>query len=395
MKRNPQTGSLRAFLGRPSGSGLLLCAAVLVVAALGTGPALAHQPCDPTDNDRAEASRVLVALTQEIDVMEATIVEALRLQTGQLSGYQAQSAKAVTGALDAQTQLQAQIAREVEETKAMRARRPSGSGCAAVTGLRGLAAAWWATEAAGSRASAVETGRIVNDRAVVAHAGSAAANAARFEVVTGQYCNDARAGGNAALCRGDGALHAADVTPVTLFEKRTFANEGELRAAVELSRNLAAPVVHDPPPLVSAETVEERRRILLGRAADARQALAADYFSQARGFRAPGPALGVWAAEVVPGLVRDASVPLSRYELLEIMAARRFEDPNWYVGLQAMSGANLLRELVTLVSVSLMIDWEHYRLDERRGAIDAAGLATAAEEMRRVLGLGDPVLSSN
>ena len=55
----------------------------------GVSPA-AHKP-----NDRAEASRVLVGLTREIDVMEATIVEALRLQTGQLSGYAAQSAKAV------------------------------------------------------------------------------------------------------------------------------------------------------------------------------------------------------------------------------------------------------------------------------------------------------------
>ena len=96
-------------------------------------PAYAHSPCDPTDNDRAEANRVLVGLTREIDVMEASIVEALRLQTGQLSGYAAQSAKAVTGALDAQTRLQAQIAREIEETRAMRARRPTDSGCAAIT----------------------------------------------------------------------------------------------------------------------------------------------------------------------------------------------------------------------------------------------------------------------
>ena len=121
----------------------VLHAAVLataLTATLAVPPARAHSPCDPTDNDRAEASRVLAGLTREIDVMEATIVEALRLQTGQLSGYAAQSAKAVTGALDAQTKLQAQIAREVEETRAMRARRPTDSGCAAITGLAGLAA---------------------------------------------------------------------------------------------------------------------------------------------------------------------------------------------------------------------------------------------------------------
>ncbi len=69
--------------------------ATALTATLAVPPAHAHSPCDPTDNDRAEASRVLAGLTREIDVMEATIVEALRLQTGQLSGYAAQSAKAV------------------------------------------------------------------------------------------------------------------------------------------------------------------------------------------------------------------------------------------------------------------------------------------------------------
>ena len=68
----------------------------------------------------------------------------------------------------------------------------------------------------------------------------------------------------------------------TLFDRRTFASEDELRAAVELSRNLAAPVVHDPPPLASADTERERRRVLLARSADARTALAADYFGGAR-----------------------------------------------------------------------------------------------------------------
>ena len=347
--------------------------ATALTATLAVPPAHAHSPCDPTDNDRAEASRVLAGLTREIDVMEATIVEALRLQTGQLSGYAAQSAKAVTGALDAQTKLQAQIAREVEETRAMRARRPTDSGCAAITGLAGLAATRQAAESAYVRAADAETGRIAGDRAAVPDAGAAAGNAARFESLTSTYCNGARAGEDAALCRGGDALHAADLKAGNLFDRRTFANEAELRTAVELSRNLAAPVVHDPPALASAETDQERRRILLARSADARAALAGDYFAHARALRAPGAALGAWAAQAAPG--RDAATPVSRYELLELLASRRFENPGWFVDLQAMSQENLLRELVTLQAVSLMLDWRRYRLDERRGAIDATGLA--------------------
>ena len=367
--------------------------ATALTATLAVPPAHAHSPCDPTDNDRAEASRVLAGLTREIDVMEATIVEALRLQTGQLSGYAAQSAKAVTGALDAQTKLQAQIAREVEETRAMRARRPTDSGCAAITGLAGLAAARQAAESAYVRAAGAETGRIAGDRAAVPDAGAAAGNAARFESLTSTYCNGPRAGEDAALCRGGDELHAADLKAGNLFDRHTFANEAELRTAVELSRNLAVPVVHDPPALASAETDQERRRILLARSADARAALAGDYFAHARALRAPGAALGAWAAQAAPG--RDAATPVSRYELMELLASRRFENPGWFVDLQAMSQENLLRELVTLQAVSLMLDWRRYRLDERRGAIDATGLAQAAERMRLLPGLANPAAGAN
>ena len=108
-------------------------------------------------------------------------------------------------------------------------------------------------------------------------------------------------------------MHGADLHAGTLFDRRTFASEDELRAAVELSRNLAAPVVHDPPPLASADTERERRRALLARAADARTALAADYLAQARALRAPGAALGGWAAAVAPDArarSRDPRQPL-------------------------------------------------------------------------------------
>ena len=385
-------------------AGLLPAAALL--AGLLLAPVVAHaHACDRTDNDRREASRVIRNLTQEIDAMERAIIEALRLQTGQLSGYTAQSARAITGALDSQTRLQAQIAREAAETEAMRARRPARGACEGITGLAGLAATAAASADARASAAATETGRITGDRAVVDRPGAAAGDAARFESLTRSYCNAGRAGedtraGDPALsgtsvCRGGHAMHGADLRAGTLFERRTFASEDELRAAVELSRNLAAPVVHDPPPLASADTDRERRRVLLARAADARTALAADYFGEARALRAPGAALGSWAAQVAPGLRRDADTPVSRYELLELLASRRFEDPNWFVRLQGMSQENLLRELVTLQAVSLMLDWQRYRADERRGAIDAAALALGVEEMRRLPGLANPPAGAN
>ena len=356
--------------------------------------ALAHA-CDRTDDDRREASRVIRDLTGEIDEMERAIIEALRLQTGQLSGYTAQSARAITGALDSQTRLQAQIAREAAETEAMRARRPARGACEGITGLAGLAAAGRASALARESAAIAETGRIIGDRAVVERPGAAAGDAARFQTVARTYCNAGRSGEDPDLCRGGSALHGADLKAGTLLDRRTFASEDELRAAVELSRNLAAPVVHDPPPMASADTERERRRVLLARAADARTALAADYFAEARALRAPGAALGSWAAQVAPGLGRDRDGPVSRYELLELLASGRFEDPDWFVRLQSMSAENLLRELVALQAVSLMLDWRRYRTDERRGAIEAATLALGVEEMRRLPGLANPAAGAN
>ena len=292
----------------------LRTARVLMLAGVLLAPAeaLAHA-CDRTDNDRREASRVIRNLTQEIDEMERAIVEALRLQTGQLSGYTAQSAKAIVGALDSQTRLQAQIAREAAETEAMRARRPARGACEGITGLAGLAGTAAASSRARARASVTETGRITGDRAVVERPGAAAGDAARFETLAKTYCNAARSGEDPDLCRGADALHGADLQAGTLFDRRTFASEDELRAAVELSRNLAAPVVHDPPPLSSADTDRERRRALLARAADARTALAADYFADSRAIRAPGAELGAWAVAVagMPGRDAGGHVPAS------------------------------------------------------------------------------------
>ena len=361
---------------------------LVLVAGMGFSMEAYGHACDRTDNDRREASRVIRNISGRIDAMERTIVETLVKQTGQLSGYQAQSAKAVLEGLDAQTKLLAQTSREVEENRILRDRRPSRERCRTATGARGLARSRRAQELAKARSETAGVGRIAGDKSV--SRGSAADNSERFEAVMGRFCNRGRAGEDAGACGGRAGMHGADLKPGNLFDRGTIGTPEERRTALELSRNLAVPVVFDPVPVASAETSQERRQALLARSAAARSALAADYFSHARGLRAPGAALGAWAAAMVPE--RDASRPVSRYELLEILAARRFEDPDWFVRLQAMTGPNLLREMVSLQAISLMLDWERFRGEERRGAVAAAGLALGAEDMRRSLpGLENPL----
>ena len=338
--------------------------------------------CDPTDNDIHEANRVI----GEIEEMERAVIRALRLQTGQLAGYQAQSTRAIVTALDAQTRFQAQIAREIEESEEVRARRPTRSSCRFVTGTTGLAGARSGEAEALVRAAMIESGRIAGDRRFFDPGGAAADSEARFGRLTGTWCSPGRSGQVA--CRGHDRLHGADVRADTLFDTATFHDPTVLEAAVELARNLASPLVHDQPALASATTPAERRRVLIGRSADARAALASHVFSRARAFRAPAIDLGDWAQAMLPeGTGRDAG-PLSRHELLEILASSRFDDPEWFLSLQEESATGLMREIAGLLAVGLMVDWERFRLEERQAALLAVLVATEAEAMRRLDGQG-------
>ena len=347
--------------------------------------------CDRTDDDRSEASRTIRRVNARLDALERSVVQALGMQTGQQSGYTAKSAEAVVTALDAHARLRAQTAREEAETDAQLKRRPTDRGCAAVTGLAGLGPARDAEEAAARAAGDAETGRLLADPTVAGNAAGAAADgAARLATLTGTYCAPGRAGPGGEGCTGADGDHGADLLPGrTLFDRGTFADAGELRAAVELSRNLAAPVVHDRLPLSAASTPEARRRILAARAADARQALASDLYGHLRALRAPGPALGRWAEAVAPGARPDPDAPLGRRDLLAVLASKRFDDPGWFVGLQSMDEAALLREAVTLAAIGLMLDWERFRLEERHAAVSAASLAADVGARRSA----DPALA--
>ncbi len=322
-----------------------------------------------------------------IDRMEAKLVEQLQLQTAQISGYIATAAESTGKALDAQTKLLAQIAREEAETRSKLGHRPTRSGCETVTGMRGLRAGREVSEAAAGRATAVERARIAGDRSVVADGGRNEDARRRFGAWTGKYCSSGRAAAGGGVCKGDDAMHGADLKPGSLLDVRTFGDDSKKEAAEEFARNIAAPVVWDPIPLRAVNTPEDERTALLLRAADARSLLAADWFSDAKGKREPATGLGAWAAAMAPGA--GVTGDISRYELLEILASRRFEDPEWALRLQEMTTDQLLRELLMMNAASLLVRWEQYRQNERRGSMEAARLAIAAEGMRRLPGLAE------
>ena len=353
--------------------GLVLSAIALTSA---QAQIVTRQFCDPTDDDIHEANRVI----GEIEEMERAIIEALRLQTGQLAGYEAQGAAALTQAIDSQTRLLAQVLREVEESEAVRAYQPSGEGCRTTTGVAGLGAVRENAARVLFEVAVRDSGRISQDLAVAAPGGESRDTAARFEAIRTTWCAQGRTGQDA--CAGAPAHHGLDQIPATLFAAATL-DEPHLRlAAREVGRNIASPVITEPIPWDAVTTPAERRTALATRAHQTRTALSAEFFAHAWANRIPAVALGEWAAALAPQGSRDASRPLSRHELLEHLASRRYDDPAWSVALEAMPAESLLREISRQMAVSLILDWERYLLEERRGALSAARLAIAVEESR-------------
>ncbi len=370
---------------------MAFAAATLAFHLLAPEPAVAlfgsgGKGCTPIPKTVSEASRVISKVNARIDVLERTVYEALRLQTGQQTAYAAKNAKAVTTAIDSHAAVRAQTERDAAEVRAQVARRPSRSACAVVTGARGLAEARVATVVAGRTASVSETGRIAGDRATGSAPAAATDSAERYERMLERWCSPERAPLQSAACRGRPEDHGADLRPDSLFGVESFRSDEELQAAIALSRNLTAPVVEDPEPLGAVDSASERARVMASRAAAARRALAAEALGHLRALRAPGPELGAWAAAVDPG--RDADAAVSRRELVDLLSAKRFERTEWWAELQSMGGEALLRETASLLAATLLLDRERFHLEERRLALQAAMLSAQIDRDRALRASG-------
>ncbi len=237
-----------------------------------------------------------------------------------------------------------------------------------------------ASVVAGRAASVSETGRIAGDRATGSAPAAAEDSAERYERMLERWCSPERAPLQSEVCKGASKDHGADLRPDSLFGVESFGSPEELEAAIALSRNLAVPAVEDPVPLGAVDSASERAQVMAARSAAARRALAADALGHLRALRAPGPALGSWAAAVDPG--RDAGGDVSRLELIDLMASKRFERTEWWIELQSMGGEALLREVASLLATSLLMDRERFRLEERMLALQATALAARVDRDR-------------
>ena len=337
--------------------------------------------CDPTDNDAAEATRVIGEMTEQLTALEHAILNALKLHAAQVSGVITQNANAFGSAIDGANAVRAEMLRDVEESRAMRDHAPSETVCEGITGMSGLGPGREQQASVSRERSASMLGRLTQDPTVVAVSGEAGDTRARYERLAQIYCNPARTASGSEACSGPGELHGADLHPGALLGKATLSDAVERETATDWARNIAVPVAWDRMPLRDPGTTVGRRRMLRERAFDARAALAGGLLNHLYGMRVPAVKLGGWARAVLPDGMGPQAEAVSHYELLETLT-HRFESPDYFLRLQAQGDTNLLRELVQLRAIDLMLDWERYRLAEYQGAMTAALLALETERDR-------------
>lgn len=342
--------------------------------------------CDPTDDDSAQATRVIGSMTVQLTALEVAIVAALKLHAMQLSGMITQNATAHAKALDGANKVQAEMLRDVEESRAVREHAPSETVCEGITGMSGLAPGRAQQVAVAEARSGEMVGRLLQDPSVIVVSAEAGDTRARYERVVQLYCDPTRMAGTDDVCSGSADLHGADLHPGALLGHSTL-QDGTVRdTASDWTRNIAVPFAWDRMPYREARSTAGRRQVLRERSLDARGALAAGYLNHLYAMRVPAVALGDWAREVLPDGAGPAGDSLSHFELLEVLT-HRFEAPDYFLKLQAQGEANLLRELVQLRAVGLMLDWERYRVAEWNGAM-TAGLLALETERDRLLAQG-------
>ena len=315
----------------------------------------------------------------------AVVREGLRLHAMQESATWGQHGLSFGRAMDAVVTSEAEALRELEQSRAQRAHAPFVGVCEAIDGFRSMSAGRLGEAREAEEAGDALVAWLGLDRTLAPELTEGSDGRARVEEVLGRYCAPGRSQGGGPLCSGSAEDHARDVHPGVLLEAATFDEGDDAIAAMDWIRNVAVPVLEEPPAIGRGTTAGERRRLLEARAASARAALAGGYLQGRAAARVPAVSAGAWVEAVGAGRVdTTGGEVVSRHELLRAVVRGRFEDPDYFARLQAADRTNLLRERISAKVVSLALEFEGYRDDERQMAMLAARLARAVDRERRV-----------
>lgn len=210
------------------------------------------------------------SINSQINGMRQSIVDTLTRHGAQLSGYIAEGSRSTATAIDSQTKLQAQTAREIEEVKAVQTYKPNIQACQFVTGAAGLGGSSEKASYAATIFSENEEARLSSNAKSLTNPGTTSDTSERFDRIFSSYCNAEQSFDESGVCTGSPEFHNADINAATLFSSDILETVEKRQAAQDLIENLVAPTISNPPAIASADTDMEQEQVLKHRSRQSR-----------------------------------------------------------------------------------------------------------------------------
>lgn len=377
-----------------------------------------------TDNDAAEASRVIADLTAHVTNEHTTTRQQLTDFENRLMDWLdnwwdeefrpsledlgehlnvqlIEHARIIGTFFDAQNQILVQKSLQEATLEAGRRYRPHDYGCVAGTVIGGLPRAAYATSAMRATLNIDNIARTFHNinsgnqfdfsqtqdviwrwQEFVDHFCDPDQNLGKlpgsgtWPVPGGEECGN---GGPGGWTKKNGDIMVGE----TLLDNPTIETEEELRTAIVLARNLINPNLLNPIAEVGLRGSSGKTAFMERRSSEARRQVAQDAINSMIARRITGSE----AAGEVRDLMLQVGIPQSQipadwnpsqYELMEVITKRRFWDPEYFVRLQT-DPESVAREQAILSAFNLMQERENFELMEHIGLMLAIQISSYVE----------------
>lgn len=324
------------------------------------------------------------AIVGVIETMNQAVVDNVRTAGNQIGNYLRGQMAAQGQIADASNQAIAQYHNQVRTAQATLDHAVSPQACASLDNAQASSASGTRREQIVGILAAVTDPRGEGAYGTPSYYGAAQGAVANQQLHLARYCSgvDVEAG----LCGGVSQMPNADQRSGSLLGHGTYPEQRHIDAAHDYLMSLIqatppAPLRRDERAgLVGAQEEQKRKAynaqisaayavgdwILASRAASV--TLTAEQQAQMR------------AAGLVP------TATASWHDAMDLEAMRRHGGLAWSAGLEQMGTAPvLLREIARILAFGVYVDWQSYKLNERRALVEAADLARSANA-----GLLDP-----
>lgn len=318
------------------------------------------------------------------------------LQDGftQDANYSKAQIGAQQGIADANNEIQAQQAKQLQDAHIRDEHVASPEFCAALDANQGQLAASNASWKAATGIGIITDPRGESEPNTPSHMSSAQGAQANNNLHMSHYCTAGEVADG--LCSGVSQYPAADERAYSLFGTDTLSASGSLDAAKDFMLTLTQPVA--PAALRGDEmkSIEGQQAWVRRRSYNARMSLAQGVMNYAIGLHTPSIAPNAQQTTELQAEGQTVPDKMSWLQNITLEVTRRFAGVTWNAQLQAMPPPSVERELAVEMALNNYLQLQNFRLNLLNATVDATQLAQKAEhDLDGPATMPAPNLSSN